>query len=103
MRQTSSVCSSCGIEYLGFDKSKKCPGCRKLDELTRGEGIIRWFDPRRGYGFIRSEHHGDLFFHHSDLYASRRVIHPNVPVTFLVERTDSGVQARQVRINQDAE
>ena len=99
MALISSICSSCGIEFLDYEKKFKCPGCEKLDQLTQGKGIVRWFDPRRGYGFIRSEEHWDIFFHHTDLILPKRAVHPHVAVTFLVERTDSKLQARQIRLN----
>ena len=30
-------------------------------------GIVKWFDERKGYGFIEQEEGPDLFVHHSDI------------------------------------
>ena len=31
------------------------------------EGVVKWFDERKGYGFITIEGQEDLFVHHSDI------------------------------------
>jgi CspA family cold shock protein len=33
-------------------------------------GTVKWFDPNRGYGFIRPEHGEDVFVHLSAVQAS---------------------------------
>ncbi|RJQ64984.1 MAG: cold shock domain-containing protein [Desulfobacteraceae bacterium] len=30
-------------------------------------GNIKWYDEKKGYGFIESEEHGDIFFHSSNI------------------------------------
>ena len=30
-------------------------------------GIVKWFDERKGYGFIEQEEGPDVFVHHSDI------------------------------------
>lgn len=29
------------------------------------EGTVKWFNDKKGYGFIESEEHGDVFVHYS--------------------------------------
>jgi CspA family cold shock protein len=58
-------------------------------------GIIRWFDARRGYGFIIPEGGGpDVFLHRRVLQRSRlRRITPGVRVRYEAEETAVGIKA----------
>ncbi len=39
-----------------------------IDNVKRIEATVRWYDPRKGYGFLATEHHGaDIMIHFSDL------------------------------------
>ncbi|MFQ6676162.1 MAG: cold-shock protein, partial [Fidelibacterota bacterium] len=33
----------------------------------RESGIVKWFNPRKGYGFIQRENGGDVFVHYSSI------------------------------------
>jgi CspA family cold shock protein len=73
---------------------------RKIKRNFRGEtGIIKWFDPSKGYGFLIRDKGGDLFVHLRAVQPSdRRRLKENTKVRFSVENTEKGPQAENIRI-----
>ncbi len=63
-------------------------------------GSIRWFDARRGYGFIIPRDGGpDVFLHRRVLQqAGLRRIAPGAPVCYEAERTPAGVKATRLHL-----
>lgn len=57
-------------------------------------GRVKWFDPRKGYGFVTEELTGeDFFVHHSGIVVKRNVyksLTEGEPVEFRVEPDDEG-------------
>jgi CspA family cold shock protein len=60
-------------------------------------GTVKWFDERRGYGFIGREGAVDVFVHASAVEADRP-LRPGDLVEFVVEEGRRGLQARGVRL-----
>ena len=58
-------------------------------------GKVKWYDIKKGYGFITGEDGTDFFVHHSDIKDSP--LSENDPVTFDVEATPKGEKAVDVR------
>jgi CspA family cold shock protein len=73
---------------------------RKLrkEVIALPEGIVKWFDARKGYGFIKRDEGQDLFVHFSsiDMDGYKR-LNEGDEVSFEIEETDRGPQARNVR------
>jgi CspA family cold shock protein len=64
----------------------------------RKEGTIKYFNRKRGFGFIRSNQTvKDIFVHVRDLKGS---IHKGDRVKFQVEESDKGLRARNVEVVQ---
>jgi CspA family cold shock protein len=62
------------------------------------EGRVKWFNEKKGYGFIESEEHGDVFVHYSAIDGSGfRTLSEGDPVTFEVEEGNKGLQAVKVK------
>lgn len=70
-------------------------------------GIVRWFNPEKGYGFITSDHNidgarnggRDIFVHHSSiLMEGFRQLNEGDRVEFEVRQGDKGLYADQVRV-----
>ena len=68
-----------------------------LEPGTSEHGTVRWFDERRGYGFIRREAAVDVFFHGSAVAAPRPLVAGD-RVVFEVVEAPRGLQASAVRL-----
>ena len=61
------------------------------------EGIVKWFNDKKGYGFIEAEEGKDLFVHHSSIdMPGFRTLSEGDRVTFEVAETDRGPEAKNV-------
>jgi CspA family cold shock protein len=61
-------------------------------------GTVKWFDPKRGYGFIRPEQGEDVFVHVSALEGSgMESLQEGQTVEFDIEQGRKGLQAANVR------
>lgn len=64
-------------------------------------GRLRYYNAKRGYGFIKSQQTDvDVFVHHSDM---RENLRKGNRVEFEVEQTDKGLKAKNVRLLQTAQ
>jgi CspA family cold shock protein len=63
-------------------------------------GIVKWFDDRKGYGFIEQEDGTDVFVHHSGINASGfKSLSEGDNVTFDVEQGKKGPSAVNVTVS----
>ena len=62
-----------------------------------GKGIVKWFDERKGFGFIEQEKGPDLFVHFSAITGEGfRTLHDGEEVVFDVEQGRKGPVATKV-------
>jgi len=62
-------------------------------------GLVKWFNDQKGYGFIEQENGSDVFVHHSGIEASGfKSLHEGDKVTFDVEQGKKGLAAINVRV-----
>jgi len=62
-------------------------------------GTVKWFNPQKGYGFIRQNQGPDVFVHFSAIQGSGyRVLEEGQRVEFEVERTPKGLRAVKVKL-----
>jgi superfamily II DNA/RNA helicase len=61
-------------------------------------GTVKFFDTRRGYGFIAVPGRDDLFVHHTNVTGSRGVLGQGEQVSFEIAQGRKGDEARNVRV-----
>ena len=62
------------------------------------QGIVKWFNDRKGYGFISQEDGNDVFVHFSSIDApGYKTLSEGDNVAFDIEESDRGPEAKNVR------
>jgi CspA family cold shock protein len=71
---------------------------KKLKEVRfMANGIVKWFDDKKGYGFIENDEGGDVFVHHSAIKMSGfKTLAEGDRVTFVIEQGRKGLAAADV-------
>jgi cold shock protein len=65
-------------------------------------GIVKWFDEKKGYGFITVDGGKDAFVHHSNIEGTGfKTLVEGQKVTLVVTQGAKGPQAEQVRVVND--
>ena len=63
-------------------------------------GIVKWFNDKKGYGFIEQENGPDVFVHHSNINAQGfKSLREGDRVTFEVEQGQKGPTAVNVTVD----
>ncbi|WP_456399284.1 cold-shock protein [Mesoaciditoga sp.] len=62
------------------------------------KGTVKWFDPKKGYGFITMEDGNDIFVHYSAIAMDGfKTLEENQKVEFDITEGPKGKQASNVR------
>ena len=62
-------------------------------------GMVKWFNDRKGYGFIEQEDGPDVFVHHSGINAAGfKSLNEGARVTFDIEQGNKGPAAVNVNV-----
>ena len=69
------------------------------DKIT---GTVKWFDSKKGYGFIESEGEKDIFVHFSEIQAEGyKFLKDGQKVEFELQTDEQGDRAKNVTIVED--
>ncbi len=61
-------------------------------------GVVKWFDEKKGYGFIARQTGGDVFVHYSDISGQGfRTLKEGDNVEFTVKQNQKGQAATEVK------
>jgi CspA family cold shock protein len=64
---------------------------------ARERGVVKWFNDKKGYGFISRDSGKDIFVHHSSIVSDGfRSLKEGDPVEFSVKQDDKGQAAVDV-------
>lgn len=63
------------------------------------EGTVKWFDEKKGFGFITTDDGDDLFVHYSEIQNEGfKTLAENQKVSFEIKEGPKGLQASNVKI-----
>ncbi|MBX7235284.1 MAG: cold shock domain-containing protein [Caldilineales bacterium] len=97
-------CHHCGVRFIwtGWEQRldgaepAHCPGCRHLLALTRRQrGAVKWYDRRKGIGFITAADGSEVFVRRRALIYGAALRRGQL-VAFRVEPAPQGPQAVEV-------
>jgi len=119
-RDTWATCERCGKQFIftveeqrrldkmGFEvEPTLCPDCReekvkvKVKEPESGEqqGIVKWYEPKKRYGFITMRSGEDIFFHRNAIAKGHEEdFTEGAKVSFEVTESDKGPEATNVAL-----
>jgi len=104
-------CLACGVDFVFTIEEQRelvgkglaphrryCQACRvHIKDSLECEGRVKWFDDRKGYGFIAWNEGEDVFVHYSSIRGQGfRTLKEGERVRFRVEEGERGLQALDV-------
>jgi CspA family cold shock protein len=70
-----------------------------MEDGTMANGIVKWFNERKGYGFIEQDEGPDVFVHHSGINATGfKSLSEGDRVSFDLEDGQKGPRAVNVTV-----
>jgi CspA family cold shock protein len=72
---------------------------RRKEGVIMANGVVKWFNNQKGYGFIEQEDGTDVFVHHTGINATGfKSLNEGDRVSFDVEQGKKGLAAINVRV-----
>ena len=63
------------------------------------QGVVKWFNDQKGFGFITDEEGADYFVHHTSILGNGfKTLFEGAKVQFEIEKSEKGLKAVQVSI-----
>ncbi len=93
LRLLSSLGSGCETETSQSSTAKE-----HRNTMEREQGVVKWFNNSKGYGFIQRASGDDVFVHHSAIQMEGyRSLAEGEAVEFAVTKGPKGLQAESVK------
>lgn len=68
----------------------------------RETGHVKWFNEKKGFGFIINQQGDDIFIHYKDIRGvGFKTLHENDAVTFILDKGPKGLKAQDVIVVAD--
>jgi cold shock protein len=112
LRDEVLICERCGVNFLWTVEEQHqsihaqykipscCPGCQILTpDPARERGVVKWYNPRKQYGFIVRQKAAEIFIHRSQLNEANRLQEGDL-VEFSVIEGEKGLMAADVHLLQ---
>lgn len=65
----------------------------------RETGHVKWFNEKKGFGFIVNQTGDDIFIHYKDINGTGfKTLHENDQVSFIVDKGPKGYKAQDVTV-----
>ena len=62
------------------------------------QGVVKWFNEKKGFGFIQQDDGDDVFVHYSAIKSEGfKTLHEGDRVSFEIEQGEKGVRAANVQ------
>ena len=79
------------VSYLNLEKDIKM--------AERETGQVKWFNEKKGFGFIVNQDGDDVFVHFKDIQGvGFKTLHENEKVSFISSAGDKGLKAQDVLV-----
>ncbi len=68
-----------------------------MDMSERENGQVKWFNEKKGFGFIINEQGEDIFVHYKDIQGvGFKTLHENDTVSYVLDKGPKGLKAQDV-------
>jgi CspA family cold shock protein len=80
--------------------ARRYSNCRGVPKLSKEQGVVKWFNASKGYGFIQRQSGEDVFVHFSAIQTDGyKTLNEGQQVEFEVKQGPKGLQAENVTLH----
>lgn len=67
----------------------------------RESGHVKWFNEKKGFGFIVNQQGDDIFVHYKDIEGDGfKTLRENETVTYILDKGPKGLKAQEVKVGE---